>query len=77
MSPLGGGVRTLSEPLRIIIIREAAGFAATCLEDSDFTLFCPTVEGVKASLAAALEGHFGEPLAYWIVSEPDESAHRH
>jgi len=67
----------VSEPLRIIIIPEAAGFAAACLEDIDFMLFCPTVEGVKASLAAALEGHFGEPVAYWIVSEPDESSHRH
>ncbi|MDZ4690281.1 hypothetical protein [Terricaulis sp.] len=66
----------MSEPFRIIILQEGTGFAAACLEDLDFLLFCPTLEGVKASLASALEGHFGRPVAYWIVSEPSDWAPR-
>lgn len=64
----------MSEPLRIIIVEESAGFAAACPDDNDFMLFCPTLDGLKASLASALEGYFGQPIAYWIVSEPEPSA---
>ncbi|MDZ4691150.1 hypothetical protein [Terricaulis sp.] len=65
----------MSEPLRIIIIHEEIGFAAGCLDELDFLLFGPTVEDIKARLGAALEEHFGEPVAYWIVSEPKSVKH--
>jgi len=67
----------MREPVRIIIIHEDEGFGCGCLEDPDFLLLGPTVEGIKERLEGALRQHFGRPVAYWIVSEPRTSDDRH
>ncbi len=59
----------MSEPLRIVIVHEGGGYAATCMEAPDFVLFCPTLPGLKAGLSVALEGHFKKPMPYLIVWE--------
>lgn len=61
----------MTEPLRIIIIHEDEGFGCGCLDDMDFLLLGPTVADIKAQLPKALEDHFGRPVAYRIVVEPE------
>lgn len=61
----------MSETLRIIIIHEDEGFGCGCLDDLDFLLLGPTVADIKARLPKALEDHFGRPVAYRIVSQPE------
>lgn len=57
--------------LLIIIIHEDEGFGCGCLDDLDFLLLGPSVADIKARLPKALEDHFGHPVAYRIVSEPE------
>lgn len=65
----------MREPLRIIIIHEKEGYGCGCLDDPDFLLLGPTVADIKAKLEAALHEHFGEPVAYLIVVEPQTGHH--
>lgn len=60
----------MAEPLRIIIIHEAKGFGAGCLDMLDFTLLGDTVEEIEAKLPAALEAFCGQPVQYRVVSKP-------
>ena len=76
-SDTGNDREAMSEPVRLIIIHEEVGYGCGCLEDPEFILLGPTVASIKEWLDAALADHFGEPVAYWIVSEPEQTPHRH